>query len=275
MQLNDLIEEHSIESIAKKTNVTEAVITKLFNQEFKTLSLPQALGALSIIEREYGVDLNALRQECKAYFADYDSLESGIAALEPIQKERRAIPRLLIFILLIMLASAAWYFFAGYYDQKILPWNPKSEKSLIDTILHSNDTTAKDAKQDLETKNLSRDAAGTDKPAIEQGNENNQSVQDGVPQTVVVQEDTGVDQSTPPVASETAIEEQNNTATTVEADEAPEVNDSIGQAPVVLMRETMMLLPQEVMWFRLTDLKTKKRNSEEIEEELHEKDCEC
>ena len=273
MQLNDLIEEQSIESIAKKTNVTEAVITKLLNQEFKTLNLPQALGALSIIEREYGVDLNALRQECKAYFADYDSLEGALPGLTPVKNKGRVIPRLLIFAFLALLAYGAWYFFTGYYNQKILPWNPKSEKSLIDTILHSNDTAAKETKQDIETENLSQDdaaetatgddieinTAGADKPAIEQGSESNQSVQDVVPQTVVVKEDTEANQSTLTVVSVSVIGEQNNTTTTVETDQAPEVNDSIEQVSVAIVRETMTLLPQEVMWFRLINLDTKKR----------------
>jgi len=254
MQLDDLIEEHSIDSIAKKTNLAEAVVTKLFGREFKTLSLPQALGALSIIEREYDVDLDILRQECKAYFIDYDSLESGTLDLTPIKKERRIIPRLLVFILLAILAYGAWYFFTGYYNKKILPSDTQSEKSLNNMILDDNDTASKDAEKDTMTESVfqsdtsedisrNNDAADrTDEPATEQD-------------TVAPE----ANQSTPSAAPETAIDEQNDTIIAVKTGETLEENDSAEQAPVVIVREIMTLLPQEVMWFRLIDLNTKKR----------------
>jgi|GEM_PF-826077 len=273
MRLDDLIEEHTIESIAKKTNVTEEVITKLFNQEFKTLKLPQALGALTIIEREYGVDLSALRQECKAYFVEFDSSESAVSGLAPIKKKRRTIPRLLIFLLLILLVYGAWCFFTEYYNQKILPLASKSEKPLINTILHRDDTASEDVQEDNTTKSASQadrsevvmgdddvnDSA--DKSMAVQESGENQSSQAVVSQIVVEEEDAEANQSTLSTISETAVEEQNNTAAIVEADETPEVNDSIEQAPVVIARETMTLLPQGVMWFRLIELDTKERRS--------------
>lgn len=288
MQLNDLIEEHTIESIAKKTNVTEEVITKLFNQEFKTMKLPQALGALSIIEREYGVDLGTLRQECKAYFEDSDSSESGIIGLTPIKKERRVLPRLLVFAFLAILAYGAWYFFTGYYKQKILPLDPKNENTLIDTILHRNDTASKDVKsnttiESLPQSNMSEDIAeddaatdSVDKSMAEQGSESNLSMRAAVPETAVEEEDAETKQSTLSTVSESVVDEHNNTATTAEADEILEVTDTIGQAPVILARETMTLLPQEVMWFRLTSLDTKKkrefRRKDRYEIDLREHD---
>ncbi len=273
MQLDDLIEEQTIESIAKKTNVTEEVITKLFNQEFKTLNLPQSLGALSIIEREYGVDLNALRQECKAYFADYSTSESETVNLTPIKKEKRMLPRLLVFVFLGMLAYGAWYFFTGYYNQKILPLDPKSEKSLIDTILHSKDTVAKDVKQDTVIDGASHsdvpevavsddDAADSaDKSMAVQRTESNKSVHDAAASETVEEKSIDLNQSTPTAASETAIEEQNDTAPATDISETPEANDSVEQAPAAIAHETMTLLPQELMWFRLIELDTKKRKA--------------
>ncbi len=271
MQLDDLIEEQSIESIAKKTNLAEAVVAKLFNRDFKTLSLPQALGALSIIEREYDVDLGALRQECKAYFADQKTSESTLPGPTPIKNKKRVIPRLLVFVLLAVLAYGAWYFFTEYYKQKILPMDPKSEKSLIDTILHGSGTVSKDVKSNttIESlpesdvpKNIAGDVAvvgNEDNSVLKQERESNESSPAVVSEIVIEEEVAETSQSTLPTVSETIVEEQNNTAATVEADETPEVNDTIEQAPVVLARETMTLLPQEVMWFRLIDLNTKKR----------------
>ena len=272
MQLNDLIEEYTIESIAKKTNVTEEVIARLHNKEFKTMKLPQAMGALSIIEREYDVDLDALRQECKAYYGDISLSATGLAGISPIKKERRVIPRLLVFVLLILLVYGAWYFFTGYYNQKILPLDTKSEKSFIDTILHGNDTASKDMKQDTLIESVSQDDVpevtvrddsatdGTDKPVVEQGIEANQSVPVAASKAVTGEESMDANQSTLSTISETVIEEQNDTALTAETSETPETNNSAGQVPAV-SREMMTLLPQDVMWFRLIDLDTKKRRS--------------
>jgi len=271
MQLDDLIEEQSIESIAKKTNLAEAVVAKLFNRDFKTLSLPQALGALSIIEREYDVDLSALRQECKAYFADQKTSESTLPGPRPIKNQKRVIPRLMVFILLAVLAYGAWYFFTEYYKQKILPMDPKSEKSLIDTILHGSGTASKDVKSNTTieshpesdvSKDIARDTAAVgsaNNSMVEQGSESNESSPVIVSETVMEKGDEETGQSTPSAISETIVEENKNTTTTAEADATMEVTDTIGQAPVVLARETMTLLPQEVMWFRLIDLNTKKR----------------
>lgn len=269
MQLDDLIEEQSIESIAKKTNIAEGVIRKLFNKEFKTLNLPQALGALSIIEREYSVDLNALRQECKAYFEDNGSQDSVVASLTPIKRERRTVSRLMVFVLLAMLAYAAWYFFAGYYKQKIIPLDTKSEKSLLNTILQGNEIASKDVKQDVSGDSVPdaeevvvRDNEATDsagKSVADQSSETKQNVHTAASETSAVEESREANQSTVPAVPEASIEEQNDTIQTVEAIKTLEDNDSALQVPVTIVRETMTLLPQEVMWFRLIELDTKKR----------------
>ena len=273
MRLDDLIEEHTIESIAKKTNLAEKVITKLFDKEFKAMNFSQAMGVLTIIEREYNVDLDALRQECKDYFADHGSPEKETVALAPIKKERRAIPRLLAFVFLMILAYGAWYFFAEYYSQKILPIGSKSEKSLIDTILQGKDTASKDVKKDTTTKsNLPDDGSGviagdaavtdsSDKTMVQQGTEANQSERTDTSEAVIDGEDAESNKSRLSTISETAIGEQNSTVATVGTSEAAEANNSAEQVPVVLEREMMTLLPQEMMWFRLTNLDTKKRKT--------------
>jgi len=269
MQLDDLIEEQSIESISKKTNIAEGVITKLFNKEFKTLKLPQALGALSIIEREYSVDLITLRQECKAYFEDNVSQDSVVAGLAPIKRKRRTVSRLVVFVLLAMLAYGAWYFFAGYYKQKILPLDIKSEKSLLDTILHGDDNASKDVEQDV-SGDSERDAAenaegdneavdSRGKSVAEQDTEANQGEHIAASETSAEEESRDTNHSTAPAVSEASVEEQNDTIQTVEARKMLEDNDSELQVPVTIVRETMTLLPQELMWFRLIELDTKKR----------------
>ena len=272
MQLDELIEEYTIESIAKKTNVAEGVITKLLNQEFETMKLPQTLGALSIIEREYGVELDTLRQECKAYFAGQKTSESALSGLAPVKNKRRIVPRLLVFVLLALLAYGAWYFFPEYYKQKILPMDQKSEKSLNDTTLSSSDTASKDVKSNITTESspqgdVSKDITGdsvavsnTNSPIVKQGSKSNKG-SPVIASETVIEEDAESNQGTLSAVLETIANEKNNTATVAETNVTAEAADTAGKPPVVLARETMMLIPKGVMWFRLIDLDTKERRS--------------
>ncbi len=60
-----VLKEHSIESIHEKTRIAHENIKKLLAKDFSAFSKVQFMGFVSIIEREYGVDLSSYRE---AYF---------------------------------------------------------------------------------------------------------------------------------------------------------------------------------------------------------------
>ena len=270
MQLSDLIEENTIESVTKKTSITEGVLSKLRDKEFEALKKTQALGAISIIEREYGVDLSALRQEGKEYFDSNTPLEDGLTVLKPIDEEKRFIPKLFSLMLLFLLAYGAWYLFIEYYKQKIDPLDPQSEKSLIGTILHVQNAAADEDKQSTVEKSTATESSVTES-TVEENTTAKGTSQSQKPNeadqvhTAAGEMNRGGTEYTisnnQEMESETAypaLEEKNDTIETVENSEVVEQNSSTEEVPVATRHETMMLLPKKIMWFRMINLDTKK-----------------
>jgi len=167
MQLEDLIEAYAIEGVARRTNITEEVIAKLLAKEFSTLKKTQALGAISIIEREYDVDLSSLRQECRAYFGGEDVLDGGLTVLRPIDQEKNVTSKFLSLALLVLLASGAWYFFTEYYDQRIDPFESQSAKPLDETSAKDQKVVSKEGNGSAENKSVAAESVSVE-PDVEQ-----------------------------------------------------------------------------------------------------------
>ena len=68
MQLNELIEEHTLPSISKQTRISTENLEYLLAGDWSRLPQVQALGFISILEREYRIDLAGMKKECKEYF---------------------------------------------------------------------------------------------------------------------------------------------------------------------------------------------------------------
>jgi len=82
MQLSEILEENSIRSISKKTNISEQNLERLLASNFANLKKVKTLGFISIIEREYSTDLTAMKEEALGYYADADAiLAKGVIAL--------------------------------------------------------------------------------------------------------------------------------------------------------------------------------------------------
>ncbi len=80
MQLNEIFEENTLESISRRTRIPPEILDQLRRCEIKTFQKVQVLGFISILEREYRADLGAFRQECLAAFgAQPDPNESSTA----------------------------------------------------------------------------------------------------------------------------------------------------------------------------------------------------
>ncbi len=256
MRLDDLIEEQTIESIAKKTNLTEAVITKLFNKDFKVMTLPQSMGALRIIEREYGVDLTPLRLECQDYFEDNQSPENGVMRHSPTKKKKRIFSKLLALILLIMLAYGAWYFFTEYYQQQVNHLDPQSEKSLMGTTLENRDTKPEETLSE-EVKQSSPKEVAIPSSLV---------AKEAVVNTAEASDAAEENQSEETVPADSNSMEQNESLESTKKSVLTDSNDSSGEVPVVATQKVMVLLPQKIMWFRLTNLKNKEKREFKREE---------
>lgn len=114
MQLSDILEEHSLKNISKKTNISEENIEYLLAKKFEKIERVKALGFISIIEREFDADLGALKSEAQAYYAEQVPPEESIVIRGMLVEGKRRKPKWLLFIVLVLLAYASWYFVTQY-----------------------------------------------------------------------------------------------------------------------------------------------------------------
>jgi hypothetical protein len=120
MQLNELIEEYSMPTISRQTRLSVENLEHLVAREWDKLPKVQALGFISILEREYRINLSGLRKECKEYY-DGQSYESDdisfIVAADTSASEmpaKRSFYKIGGTALLLAAGYLAWYaFFSG------------------------------------------------------------------------------------------------------------------------------------------------------------------
>jgi len=127
MQLNEIFEENTLESISQRTRIPMEVLEQLYARQFDVFRKVQALGFISILEREYRADLSDFRQECLEAFGDDTETESlsavkgdarDNASRKPLVthvsgKEKRSFPKgILILAITAVLLYGAWMSFS-------------------------------------------------------------------------------------------------------------------------------------------------------------------
>jgi cytoskeletal protein RodZ len=118
MQLNEILEENSVQAISTKTNIAEDNIEALLAGDFDKLQKVKAMGFISIIEREYKADLSALKEQALSHYEQYNNEQSITLGL-PIMEEKKGKSKLFILFVLLLLGYAFWYLFTQF-DKKQL-----------------------------------------------------------------------------------------------------------------------------------------------------------
>lgn len=149
MQLNDILEEHSIKAISKKTNISEENLEYLVAANFDALKKVKALGFISIIEREYDADLGRLREQALEYYGSTVESHSITLGL-PIIEEKRGKSKFLLFFVLLLLGYASWYFFTQFDKKKLSGLIPFVDEKMIKEFTGENkDIPKKEIVEDL------------------------------------------------------------------------------------------------------------------------------
>ncbi len=135
MQLNEIVEANSLKEISKKTNISEENIEALASAEFDTLKRVKTLGFISIIEREYRVDLSAFREQALSYYAEHGSDEESITVGSPAVEEKRGKSKWFLLLVLGLLIYASWYFFTQFDQKHLSTLLPFSEEKVLNKII--------------------------------------------------------------------------------------------------------------------------------------------
>jgi hypothetical protein len=134
MQLNDILEEHSIKAISKKTNISEENLEYLVAANFDALKKVKTLGFISIIEREYHADLGKLREQALEYYGSTQEV-TGITLGRPIVEEKKGRSKLLSFFVLLLLGYASWYFFTQFDKKHLSGLIPFVDEQTIESFV--------------------------------------------------------------------------------------------------------------------------------------------
>jgi len=140
MQLNEIIEENTLPTISRRTRISVENLDALLHHDWSRLQKVQALGFISILEREYQADLSDLKADCRAYFAEMGPTEEGEPLiLPPTGKEGNGkLFRIALLIVVLIAAYGSWKYLAaprGAEGNVTSSIPLKKEGSFFDSVL--------------------------------------------------------------------------------------------------------------------------------------------
>jgi len=101
-------ETHNIDEVAEKTHISPVILNFLQNRRFDKIEKHKFYGFIKIIEREYGVNLDDLKDEFKEYIDSLPPEEDETIAPQPIKENNKG-GYLLVFILMILIIGVVYY----------------------------------------------------------------------------------------------------------------------------------------------------------------------
>jgi len=114
MLLND--KEYSLQEISEKTNITIENLEKLQNREWDKFKRPHAIGLISILEREYAVDMSAVKDDANNYYEQHQNKEPN-RIIDMVDAQtvggagNKIISNIITVVTLCAMAYAGWYYF--------------------------------------------------------------------------------------------------------------------------------------------------------------------
>jgi hypothetical protein len=155
MQLNELIEQESIEKIAIKTTISQDNLNYLMNEDFEKLSRVKSLGFLLILEREYKeLEVSELRERVKLYFEDNKPDHDNVIVLsETASKNTKGGFSFFKWFVILGILFGGWYLYTqGSLDSLLQNITSKKDTYNDNTALENN-ITMEEAKKVSVSKN--------------------------------------------------------------------------------------------------------------------------
>ena len=143
MQLNEILEENTVNAISERTNIPEKYITAMIEEDFSKINRVKTIGFISIIEREYKADLSALKELALEYYKHHNEKDSITLGL-PMEEEKKGRSKWFLFIVLMLIVYAIWFAFTHLDKEKLSEMLPFSEDTLSKMIMPGNDSSTKD-----------------------------------------------------------------------------------------------------------------------------------
>ena len=87
--VDKIISEFGLDEVSKRTKISKRNLEKLAKRELSSFSKPRALGFISIMEREYGVDLTDFKKEILEWFQNEDVHDHSLTFPPPKEKRKK------------------------------------------------------------------------------------------------------------------------------------------------------------------------------------------
>jgi len=241
MQLNDILEENSVKAISKKTNISEDNVEALISENFEYLVKAKALGFISILERDFNLDLAKLKDKALEYYETHDTADKSIAIGLPVVEEKKGRSKWFLLLMLGLLAYASWYFVTQF------------DKKTLHTLLPFSEDKIESAAP-VEAKEKQRKTNKDEALSISTALTHTQTDATGVQTDIVVA-------SIEPNVSKEVLPQKE---AVVEAPQAVETQDVVSETtmvktPVTTDPKNIMIVPEHKLWFGMIDTNTGKR----------------
>ena len=149
MLLNEILKEDNIEVISEKTKISKFNLEAISAAEFDKLRKVKSLGFISILEREYKVELTALREQALEYY-DKNSEVQKVTLTAPKNEEKSGSSKWFKFFILIVIAYTVWYFFTQFDKNMLTNLIPITKEKIS---LTQNNGTEKELKVEKASEN--------------------------------------------------------------------------------------------------------------------------
>ncbi|MCK4442791.1 MAG: hypothetical protein KAU90_12355 [Sulfurovaceae bacterium] len=128
MKLDELIKSEGLEVVSEKTNISENNLNKLVNLDFEGLNRVKALGFLSILRREYGIELDTIEDSIKSYFVEHVPDDSE-PVLVSVDREEDKSYEFLKWIIILAILGVFWYLYSVGKLDKLLTKNADNQET--------------------------------------------------------------------------------------------------------------------------------------------------
>lgn len=136
----DTLKELGAQKIHKDTHITKEYVQAILHQSFEGINSVQFIGFISILEREYNIDLSELKAKGVAYFEEQNSNSTEIKKIFVIPKKKKSYGALYFTLSILIFLSFLYYIFV-YSASTITTFDKiddtkiqNVQKSIIDTI---------------------------------------------------------------------------------------------------------------------------------------------
>jgi len=142
MQLNETLENSSARDISTKTKISENNINALLEGDFAKIKKVKTMGFISIIEREYNVNLSEFKKEALEFYADNEE-DNGISFQYDVPEDSKEKSGLFRFIIILLIIYAVWYAFNNVDREKLNNVIPYAEEKFNEMLNSGKELSSK------------------------------------------------------------------------------------------------------------------------------------